>query len=68
MNGRPVLAVKAEQGGLVSTAYLATTGEPVPLRVVGRDGKHRFTTTWKDYGDSPRIAKPPKSKVLPPLS
>jgi hypothetical protein len=68
VNGRPVLAVKAEQGGVESTAYLATTGEPVPLRVAGRDGKHLFTTTWEDYGVSPRIAKPPKSQILPSLS
>jgi hypothetical protein len=68
VKGRPVLAVKAEQGGLESTTYLATTGEPVPLRAVGRDGKHLFITTWADYGVSPRIDKPPKAKILPPLS
>lgn len=68
VNGRPALTVKAEQGGLESTVYIATTGEPVPLRVVGRDGKHLFTTTWEDYGVTPRITKPSKSKTLPPLS
>ncbi|MFD8424966.1 hypothetical protein [Streptomyces sp. NPDC059466] len=68
VNGRPVLAVKAEQGDVKSTVYLATTGEPVPLRVVGHDGKHVFTTTWQDYGVSPKIARPPKSKILPSLS
>ncbi|MFB7291639.1 hypothetical protein [Actinacidiphila glaucinigra] len=68
VNGRPALAVKTKQGSAEGTAYLATTGEPVPLRTVGHDGKKRFTTTWSDYGVSPRIAKPPKSKILPPLS
>ncbi|GAA4812905.1 hypothetical protein GCM10023220_50370 [Streptomyces ziwulingensis] len=51
-----------------STVYLATTGEPVPLRTVGRDGKHSFTTTWEEYGVGPKVTKPPESKILPPLS
>lgn len=68
MDGRPVLAVNAEQGDVKSTVYLATTGDPVPLRVVGRAGKESFTTTWEDYGVAPTISAPPKSKTLPPLT
>ncbi|WP_330282876.1 hypothetical protein [Streptomyces sp. NBC_00588] len=68
VKGRPVLAVKAEQGGLESTIYVATTREPVPLRSVGHDGKHSFVTTWEEYGAGPGIAEPAKSKILPPLS
>lgn len=68
VDGRPALAVKTEKGSVESTAYFATTGEPVPLRIEGHDGKYLFTTTWEDYGAGPRIAEPPKSKTLRPLS
>lgn len=68
MDGQPVLAVNAEQGDVKSTVYLATTGDPVPLRVVGRAGKQSFTTTWEDYGVTPTISAPPKSKTLPSSS
>jgi hypothetical protein len=60
--------MKARQGGLESTTYIATTGEPVPLRTVGHDGKRTSTTTWEEYGVDTRIAKPAKSTILPPLS
>ncbi|MEU6343038.1 hypothetical protein ABZ883_19100 [Streptomyces sp. NPDC046977] len=68
VNGRPVLALKATQGSARSTVYLATTGEPVPLRTESHVGKDDFTTTWEDYGVRPRITKPATAKILPPLS
>ena len=64
VDGAPTITLKCEEDGRPTTMHVATTGDPLVLRVTGLDEDGPFELTLTGHDEGTTVVAPPKRDVI----